>query len=133
MHRDGNDPPVSTPSAPRLRQAATDDGIVLRNDAMSLAELDGLLSAWRSDDVERPWLPEDVARYVCLVLAGEVQGATARQDGTVVLADGSVIDVPAVVRERLTRPNADLRGLVREVVARPARRRPWWRRRMLAR
>lgn len=119
---------MTAEAARRLRQAAADDGIVLRNDAMSLAELDGLLSAWRSDGVERPWLPEDVTSYVCLVLVAEVHGATRRADGSVLLPDGSTVDVPAVVRERLTRPSADLRGLAREVAARPVRRRPWWRR-----
>jgi hypothetical protein len=119
---------VHSAAVPRLRQAAAADGIVLRDDAMSLAELDGLLSAWRGDGVDRPWLTQDVARYLALVLVNEVPGSTAVDDGTVRLPDGSEVDAPALVRERLTRPTADLRGVVREAVARPTRPRSRWRR-----
>jgi hypothetical protein len=124
----GHDAAVEGSAVPRLRQAAAADGIVLHDDAMSLAELDGLLSAWRGDGVDRPWLTADVARYLALVLVNEVRGATAVDDGTVRLPDGSTVDAPTLVRERLTRPNADLRGVVREIAARPPSRQSRWRR-----
>ncbi len=115
-------------SAETLRAAALADGLTLRDDAMSLAELDGLLSAWRHDGVARPWLPTDVADYLALVLLADVPSAVAGPDSTVVLSDGHVVDTVALVAERLARPNADLRGVVREVHARPVRRKRWWRR-----
>lgn len=111
----------------RLRDAARADGLELRDDAMSLAELDGLLSAWRGDGADRPWLADGVAAYLALVLTTDVAGARPGPDDTVVLADGAVVDARELALERLTRPNADLRGVVREVHARPVRRRRWWR------
>ena len=116
-------------SAERLRAAAAADGLDLRDDAMSLAELDGLLSAWRGDGVDRPWLVDDVTGYVATVLLADVPSARPGAGREVVLSDGHVVDVAAIVAERLTRPNADLRGVVREVHARPVRTRRWWRRR----
>lgn len=115
-------------SADRLREAALADGMVLRDDAMSLAELDGLLSAWRWDSVPRPWLAAEVADYLALVLLADVPSAAAGEGASVVLSTGDVVDCAAIAAERLARPNADLRGVVREVHARPVRRRRWWRR-----
>lgn len=114
-------------SADRLRAAAADDGLTLRDDAMSLAELDGMLSAWRGDGVDRPWLQAEVTDYVALVLLADVPTATAGDGASVVLSDGHVVDVAAIVAERFTRPNTDLRGVVREVHARPVRKKRWWR------
>jgi hypothetical protein len=116
-------------SADSLRAAAAADALVLRDDAMSLAELDGLLSAWRHDGVARPWLESDVAAYLATVLLADVPSASAGPGDTVVLSDGHVVDCAAIAAERLARPNADLRGVVREVHARPVRRKRWWRRR----
>lgn len=115
-------------SAETLRAAALADGLTLRDDAMSLAELDGLLSAWRFDGVARPWLASEVADYLALVLLADVPSAVAGPGSTVVLSDGYVVDAAALALERLARPNADLRGVVREVHARPVRKKRWWRR-----
>ena len=116
-------------SADRLRAAARADGLTLRDDAMSLAELDGLLSAWRHDRASRPWLATEVADYLAGVLLADVPSASPGAGASVVLSDGAVVDCAAIVAERLGRPNADLRGVVREVHARPVRKRRWWRRR----
>lgn len=115
-------------SAEQLRAAALATGLTLRDDAMSLAELDGLLAAWRHDGVDRPWLSTDVADYLATVLLADVPSAHAGAGASVQLANGDVVDCAAIAAERLTRPNADLRGVVREVHARPVRRKRWWRR-----
>lgn len=115
-------------SAERLREAALADGLTLRDDAMSLAEVDGLLAAWRDDGVDRPWLASDVADYLATVLLADVPSARAGVAAEVLLANGDVVDCAAIAAERLRRPNADLRGVVREVHARPVRRKRWWRR-----
>ncbi|MHA3703069.1 DUF6278 family protein [Jatrophihabitans sp. YIM 134969] len=115
-------------SADRLRDAARADGLVLRDDAMSLAELDGLLSAWRYDDVDRPWLVSEVGSYLAAVLLTDVPTASAGDGDTVLLGNGDLVDCAAVAAERVARPNADLRGVVRDVHARPTRKKRWWRR-----
>ena len=115
-------------SAEQLREAARAGGLTLRDDAMSLAELDGLLSAWRHDGIDRPWLATDVADYLATVLLADVPSARAGSGTSVLLGNGDVVDCAAIAVERLGRPNADLRGVVRDVHARPVRRKRWWRR-----
>lgn len=103
----------------RLRPAAADAGLVLRDDVASLAQLDGQLVVWRADGVNRPWLVEELGRYAGTVLVRDVPGCT-----WVVHADGRPVvrtpgrrelDVLSDVAERMVREHPDLRGISRTI------------------
>lgn len=124
---------MAGPDCATLRAAAAADGLVLRDDAVSLAELDGLVVAWRGDGVRRPWLPAELGAYLGTVLVADLPtaGWAVGADGVPVVRqrDGHEIAVFAIAAARLDRPSADLRAVVREAHARPVRRRRWWQRR----